>query len=271
VDGNVAQPIDLDYATLRSLPADEIVRTLECVSNFAAKCELAPFGCDLISTARWKGVRLDTILKLAGGLKPDTAAIAILGSDEYTSALPVEAASDPATLLVYDMNGEVLPHEHGYPARLLVPNRYGMKNAKWVIGIRPMQRDFADWYGQRNWTRDAIVKTMSRIDLPTRGADLVPGQYNIAGVAYAGTRGISRVEFSLDGGQSWQAAEFVEPPLGPDIWVRWIAQFSLESGAHLSLVARATDGTGSLQPEPFVLPQPDGSSGWPSIEVQASA
>ena len=77
---------------------------------------------------------------------------------------------DPATLLVYEMNGQVLPYEHGYPARLLVPGRYGMKNPKWVIGMRPMTREFLDWYGQRNWSKDALVRTMSRIDTPGPGA-----------------------------------------------------------------------------------------------------
>jgi DMSO/TMAO reductase YedYZ molybdopterin-dependent catalytic subunit len=269
VDGDVVHPIELDYASLRNLPAVEVTRTLECVSNFAARCELAPFGCDLISTARWKGVRLKSILDLAGGVKPGTAVVAAIAADEYTSALPWEAASDPDTLLVYEMNGQTLPHEHGYPARLLVPGRYGMKNAKWVIGLRPLQRDFVDWYGQRNWTRDAIVQTMSRIDLPTPDAELSPGQYNVAGIAYAGTRGIRLVEFSSDGGQSWEIADFLEPPVGRDVWVRWIGQFTLERDTRLTLVSRATDGTGMLQTESFVLPQPDGSSGWPSLEVRA--
>jgi hypothetical protein len=132
-----------------------------------------------------------------------------------------------------------------------------------------MQRDFADWYAQRNWTRDAIVKTMTRIDLPTANAELPPGDYNIGGIAYAGARGIQQVEFSTDGGESWQMADFVEPPRVGDVWVRWVGQFTLERDARVTLAARATDGTGTLQAEPFSLPQPDGSSGWPSLEVQA--
>ena len=220
IDGEVMHPIELDYTSLRRLPAVELTRTLECISNFAAKCEMAPFGCDLISTARWRGVRVSSILELAGGIKPETSFLAVVGADEYTSAVPLEAALDPNTLLVFEMNGEVLPREHGYPARLLVPGRYGMKNAKWVIGLRPVAREFVDWYGQRNWSKDGFVRTMSRIDLPQRGSDLAPGEYNIAGIAYAGDRGISRVEFSTDGGQSWQAADFLEPQVDRDTWVR---------------------------------------------------
>jgi DMSO/TMAO reductase YedYZ molybdopterin-dependent catalytic subunit len=269
VDGEVEHPIELDYASLRRLPPVELVRTVECISNLAAKCELAPFGCDLISTARWTGVRLASLLQLAGGVKPDTTSIAVLAADEYTSGVPLEVAMDPDALLVYEMNGQLLPREHGYPARLLVPNRYGMKNAKWVVGLRAVRREFVDWYGQRNWSKDGIVKTMTRIDLPPRGTDLPPGEYNIAGVAYAGARGVDHVEFSSDGGATWQTASFVESPVAREAWVRWIARFSLEPDAHLTLIARATDGTGATQPQPFSLPEPDGSGGWPSLEVQA--
>src|SRR3712207_87238 len=91
------------------------------------------------------------------------------------------------------MNGQVLPREHGYPARVLVPGRYGMKNAKWVVALRAMPREFVDWYGQRNWSRQGIVKTMTWIDYPAPGAVLPPGEHRIAGIAYAGDRGVARV------------------------------------------------------------------------------
>jgi DMSO/TMAO reductase YedYZ molybdopterin-dependent catalytic subunit len=268
VDGEVNNPVQLDYRSLRQLPSVEVVKTLECISNFTAKCELTSFGCDLISTARWKGVRLTDLLDLAGGLKPSAVALAVLSSDEFTSALPLEVALDPETLLVYEMNGEVLPYEHGYPARLLAPGRYGFKSAKWVVALRPMSQQFADWYGQRNWNREGIVKTMARIDQPTPGAELGPGGQRIAGIAYAGNRGLRLVELSLDGGQTWQPASLLEPAAGPDAWLRWQASFNAEPGAGYTLVVRATDGTGEIQTETFSLPQPDGGSGRHAIEVR---
>jgi len=269
VDGEVARPFELDYATLRKLPAVEVTKTLECVSNLVAECQLAPFGCDLISTARWKGARLSDILGLVGGVNQGVSYVATISADEYTTALPIQAVMSPDALLVYEMNGQVLPREHGYPARILIPNRYGMKNAKWVVALRPMRREFVDWYGQRSWSREAIVKTMTRIDIPNRDARLTPGQQRIAGIAYAGDRGVSAIEFSSDGGESWQPADLIEPQQGSDAWVRWQGTFELAAGEEATLVARAIDGTGTLQPEPFSLAQPDGAAGWNSITVKS--
>jgi DMSO/TMAO reductase YedYZ molybdopterin-dependent catalytic subunit len=267
VDGEVERSFQLDYATLRKLPATEVTKTLECISNFVGKPELAPFGAELISTARWKGVSVRDILALTGGARPSARWLAVLSADEYTSALPMEAATDPATLLVYEMNGEVLPREHGYPARLLVPGRYGMKNPKWVIGLRPMSREFVDWYGQRNWSKDGILRTMTRIDSPAPGAVPSAGRNTVSGVAYAGTRGIERVEYSSDGGETWQDATLLEPAPGPDTWVRWQGSFEYTPGARVTLLARATDGNHAVQDEAFTLPEPNGGTGWPRIEV----
>jgi DMSO/TMAO reductase YedYZ molybdopterin-dependent catalytic subunit len=270
VDGEVARPFQLDYRTLRRLPPVEVTKTLECISNMVGKPELAPFGAELISTAVWKGARTRDILGLVGGPKASANWVAVTAADEYTSALPLEAIMDPATLLVYEMNGQVLPREHGYPARLLVPGRYGMKNPKWVIGLRPMRRELLDWYGQRNWSKTGLVRTMCRIDEPAPGAALDVGTHRIAGLAYAGSRGIQQVEVSADGGQTWRPAELIGRVVpGQDRWARWQGQFTLEPGQAITLVARATDGTGEVQTEDFSLPQPDGGTGWPSLEVQA--
>jgi DMSO/TMAO reductase YedYZ molybdopterin-dependent catalytic subunit len=263
----VQRSFQLDYATLRRLPSVEVAKTLECISNFVGKPELAPFGAELISTAHWKGVAVRDILALTGGPKPGAGWLAVLSADEYTSALPMDVAMDPATLLVYEMNGEVLPFEHGYPARVLVPGRYGMKNPKWVIGMRPMTREFLDWYGQRNWSKEAIVRTMSRIDRPGPDTGLSAGSNTISGVAYAGTRGVQRVEFSSDGGETWHDADLVEPAAAQDSWVRWQGGFTYAPGSRVALLARATDGTGAVQEQAFTLPEPNGGTGWPHLEL----
>jgi DMSO/TMAO reductase YedYZ molybdopterin-dependent catalytic subunit len=270
VDGEVARPIEIDYRSLRNLPSVEITKTLECISNFVTNCELAPFGCDLISSAQWKGARVRDILTLAGGVTRGVTSLMAIAADDFTTALPIEVALESDTLLVYAMNGRPLAREHGYPARVLVPGRYGMKNAKWVIALRPLGRASDDWYGQRSWSKQAIVKTMARIDVPARDAELPPGRQRIAGIAYAGDRGIEKVEFSADGGDHWYTANVIDRPAGRDVWVRWEGSFTLSPGETLTLIARATDGTGELQIEAFSLPQPDGSSGWHSLEVRAA-
>jgi len=145
-----------------------------------------------------------------------------------------------------------------------------MKNAKWVVTLRPLRLEFTDWYGQRQWSKEGIVKTMTRIDTPARRAELPPQEHRIAGIAYAGDRGISKVEFSTDEGKSWQVAELIEPAPSVDAWVRWQGRFVLKPGAEMTLVSRATDGTGELQVEEFSLPQPDGSSGWHHVQVRAA-
>jgi DMSO/TMAO reductase YedYZ molybdopterin-dependent catalytic subunit len=270
VDGDVAQPFKLDYATLRKLPALEVTKTLECISNFVGKPELAPFGAELISTAVWKGVAVRDILGLTGGPNPTAGWAVAFGADEYTSSLPLEVVMDPATLVVYEMNGDVLPREHGYPARLLVPDKYGMKSTKWLSGLRLMRNEYDDWFGQRNWSRAATVQTMCRIDAPAPDAELAAGTHVVSGVAYAGRRGIAQVEFSLDHGDTWSAATLSSSNPGQDQWRAWQGSFDLVPGQALTILARATDGSGAIQPRAFSLPEPNGGSGWAEVTLHAA-
>lgn len=270
IDGEVNDPVQLDYPTLVALPAVDITKTLECISNFTAACNLTSFGCDLLSTARFRGARLSDVLDLAGGLKSTAVGLAVLSTDEFSAGLTVDVVQDPETLIVYQMNDQPLPREHGFPARLLVPGRYGMKNPKWLAGIRAMTQDYAGWYEQRNWNPVGIVKTMSRIDTPADGASLPPGDQQVAGIAYAGNRGVKLVEISLDNGDTWQPTSFIEPMADEDTMVRWQTTFSMPSSGSLSITVRATDGTGEVQTDEFVLPQPDGASGQDMITVNAA-
>jgi DMSO/TMAO reductase YedYZ molybdopterin-dependent catalytic subunit len=266
IDGEVAQPVQLDYRLLRQLPAVDVTKTLECISNMTARCDLATFGCELISNATWKGVRLADIVTLAGGLNPGVVSFAIIAQDEFSASLPADVGMDPNTIIVYEMNGQVLPRIHGYPARLLVPGRYGMKSPKWLAAIRPMTQEYLGWYEQRNWNKEGIVRTMARIDVPASG-DLPAGTQMLAGIAYAGDRGVNAVDVTLDGGQSWQSVALLDSAMG-DTWVRWQGSFQLDPGAELHIQARATDGTGVRQTDVFQLPQPNGATGWNSVTVR---
>jgi DMSO/TMAO reductase YedYZ molybdopterin-dependent catalytic subunit len=267
IDGEVSNPVQIDYRTLRGLPSAEVVRTLECISNLTSSCSLTSFGCDLISTARWRGARLNDVMALAGGLKSSAMGLAFISADEFSAGLPTEVATDPDALVVYEMNGQPLPREHGFPVRLLVSGRYGMKNPKWLTTIRAVDRQYLGWYEQRNWNKDGIVKTMSRVDVPADGAALPAGDQRLAGIAYAGNRGVSRVDFSLDDGATWRAARLLGAMPGSDAMVRWDATFPIAAGQTVNVTVRATDGQGQEQTEEFQLPQPDGASGRPSITV----
>jgi DMSO/TMAO reductase YedYZ molybdopterin-dependent catalytic subunit len=270
IDGEVNRPVQVDYRTLRALPVVEVIKTLECISNFTAGCNLTSFGCDLISTARWKGARLSDVLDLAGGVKASAVGLAFIATDEFSAGLPPDIADDPETLIVYEMNGQPLPREHGFPARLMVPGRYGMKNPKWLAGIRAMTQEYQGWYEQRNWDKSGIIKTMSRIDLPVDGARLPAGEQRVAGIAYAGDRGLTKVEFSLDDGGTWQTARVLEPMPGKDAMVRWEGTFVVPASGSITITMRATDGQGEPQTEEFQLPQPDGASGRDAVTVTAA-
>ncbi len=270
IDGEVNNPVQVDYRTLVALPSVEITKTLECISNLTAACNLTGFGCDLLSTARFRGARLGDVLGLAGGLKSTAVGLAFLSTDEFSSGLPMEIVQDPETLIAYEMNHQPLPREHGFPARLLVPGRYGMKNPKWLAGIRAMNQEYAGWYEQRGWNKDGIVKTMSRIDTPADGASLPQGQQMVAGVAYAGDRGIKLVEISVDAGATWRPASFVEPMQDRDTMVRWQTMFMMPASGSVTLTVRATDGRGEVQTDAFVLPQPDGASGQDQVTVNSA-
>lgn len=267
VDGEVARPVQVDYATLRALPAVDIVKTLECISNLTANCEITRFGCDLISTAHWRGARVRDVLALAGGINSRATDLVCVSADEFSAAIPAGLADDPEALLVYEMNGAPLPHEHGFPVRLLVPGRYGMKNPKWLVHLRAVAQHEADWYEQRNWNRDGVVQTMSRIDVPAGGSVVPAGRQTLAGIAYAGDRGPVRVEFSQDGGASWHPTDLLEPMAGRDALVRWASTIDLAPGRRVTFTVRAIDGTGEVQTDVFRLPQPDGGTGRHTISV----
>ena len=207
------------------------------------------------------------MLNLAGGLKSNVVDVAFLSLDEFSSGLPAEVVLDPGTLVVYQMNGQVLPREHGYPARLLVPGQ-----------VRHEKPEVA---GRHSRAGPAVRRLVSAARLDPRRdhqdhvadrpahrrASLPAGQQRVAGVAYAGDRGISQVELSADGGSTWQTASILEPAAGPDAMVRWEGTFQMGS-TPVTLVVRATDGTGVVQPEDFGLPAPDGGWGQDSITVQ---
>lgn len=258
ISGMVSNPYRISFDDLLNMEMVEEFVTLACVSN--------EVGGDLIGNARWLGVPLAQLLDRAG---VDGSADQIVGrsSDNFTVGFPTEVALDGRVALVaVAMNGEPLPAGHGFPARLVVAGLYGYVSAtKWISEIELTTFDAFDAYWiPRGWAKKAPIKTQSRIDVPRTSARLNPGQTAIAGVAWAPSRGISRVEVQVDS-EPWELAELAES-LTVNSWRQWVYRWNAKPGLHVIRV-RATDGGGHMQTDRITSPEPDGATGYHTISV----
>ena len=268
VDGLVERPQELSLADLRAMPAQHAHRTLECISFEIVK------GDDLIGNQAWRGVRVSDVLERAG-LKPGASWVLWEAEDGYAESLPLAVALDPDTWVAYEMGGAPLTAQHGFPARVLIAGRFGMKQPKWLRRLQVSDHDEAGYWEQRGWDPDAFVKTMSRIDFPAPG-DVVPAgaPFAVYGIANSGDRAISRVELSADDGATWQRAALEPasvPPLGPLTWVRWRTEVTVPRPGTAVLAVRATDGSGAVQEGAETPPLPSGATGWHRVRVVAEA
>ena len=258
VNGMVERPFTLTYTDLLALPSVTFLRTMECISN--------DIGGTLISNGQWTGMPLRTVLDRAG-MKPGAIKVQFTAYDGYTTAIPVGEAMEDRTILAYQLNGAPLPERHGFPARLIFPAHYGMKNPKWITNITLTADDYLGYWERQGWTDKAIVQTMSRIDTPKRSDPLAAGAETIiAGIAYAGSRGIARVEVSTDNGESWRDA-LLQPPLGPLTWVYWAYRWTPAKPGQYNVLARATDGAGTPQIPQRTDPIPLGATGYHRVSL----
>ena len=177
-------------------------------------------------------------------------------------------ALNPDALLAWEMNGQPLKKEHGFPARLLIPGIYGMKNVKWLTGISIVANDFKGFWQSQGWDDAAPYPTESRIDVPRARDTITPGPLSVGGVAFAGSRGIQAVEVSTDGEKSWQPAQ-VKPGLSGNTWQLWRADISVD-GSVKDIRVRATDGTGKPQTRQENDPFPSGATGYDSVRIAVS-
>jgi DMSO/TMAO reductase YedYZ molybdopterin-dependent catalytic subunit len=257
IDGMVGQPLELTFDELMEREVVEADITMTCVSN--------EVGGGLVGNARWLGVRLDDLLDEAG-IDADADQVVGRSVDGYTCGFPTAALDGRDALVAVGMNGEPLPLRHGFPARLIVPGLYGYVSAtKWLRQIELTRFDRFDHYWvPRGYAVEAPIKTASRIDTPRGLARIPAGRTPIAGVAWAQTRGITKVEVRVDDGD-WQPAELGEQ-LNEDVWRQWVLRWDATPGRH-TVTVRATDGTGAIQTEERSEPLPDGSSGLHQIVV----
>jgi hypothetical protein len=204
----------------------------------------------------------------AASVQPGVVDAVFYAEDDYSDSVPVAVALDPDTFVVHELDGLPLTKDHGFPIRLLVPNIYGMKNVKWLNRISLVDNNYKGYWQQRGWSDVATIQTMSRIDTPYFASQVITGTPTlVGGVAFAGSRGISRVQVSTDDGKSWQDAQ-VEQPLSPLSWARWRYTWTPTSAGMTTLKVRAADGTGALQTDVKNPPLPDGATGYDQTSVR---
>ncbi|MEQ0563199.1 molybdopterin-dependent oxidoreductase [Amycolatopsis sp. NEAU-NG30] len=261
IHGMVDREVTFTYADIRSRPLVERRVTLACVSN--------EVGGPLISNAAWIGVDLADLLAEAG-VQPGAEQMFATSVDGWTCGTPADAALDPArgAMLAIGMNGEPLPVEHGFPARIVIPGLYGYVSAtKWVESLEFTRWDARQAYWlSRGWAEQAPIKTESRIDTPSGFTQVSAGKVRLAGTAWAQHTGIAKVEVRLDQGE-WREAT-LSAEVSKDTWRMWWIELDVPKGTHQAFV-RATDQGGYTQTENRADPAPDGATGWHSVTLDA--
>lgn len=261
IHGMVDREINYSIEDLRAFELVEKAVTLTCVSN--------PVGGELISTAMWTGYRVRDLMA-AAGIRADADMVLSTSIDGFTAGTPIEALTDDRdSLLAITMNGEPLPIEHGYPARLVVPGLYGYVSAtKWVVDLELTRFDQAQAYWTRlGWSARGPIKTESRIDVPHSGQRIPPGVTTFGGVAWAQGRGVRAVEVRIDD-EGWRPAE-LGASYSNDTWRLWSYRWVATEGTH-TITARATDNTGAVQTSDEAGVMPDGATGLPSVSFSVS-
>jgi DMSO/TMAO reductase YedYZ molybdopterin-dependent catalytic subunit/uncharacterized Tic20 family protein len=272
VKGLVNNPLTITYEEIKAMPSVKEYATLQCVSN--------KIGGDLTSTALWRGVRLKDVLQKAQ-VKPGAKYIAVRCYDGYDVGIPLERGLLDGSILAYEMNLAPLTSEHGYPVRAIVPGLYGMMNPKWITEIELVDNVYEGYWARNGWTNVATEDTHSFIVIPgqapvrdrfrnldVENINIVPGQkVPVAGIAFAGDRGIAKVEVSTDGGVTWKSAS-IKDPLSKYTWVLWTAGFTPATAqGNYRIVVRATDKTGKIQTAEVRPPFPDGATGYHMINI----
>jgi DMSO/TMAO reductase YedYZ molybdopterin-dependent catalytic subunit len=279
IDGAVRKPFSLSYQQLRDMPSETRVATLECAGN--SRVFLVPpvagaqWELGAVGNAEWTGVPLGALLERAG-LEEDACEIVLEGADRGTPkeepvppgtissarSLPRDKAIQREVLIAYQMNGRDLPLDHGFPVRAVVPGHYGMASVKWLTHVHAVREPFRGYwqtsdYGYWDYlegkpVRRALgeMKLKSEIARPRVYETLSPNQvYTVFGAAWAGETEVTEIAVSTDGGQTWAEAEFLDPARR-HAWRRWnFAWPTPEKPGRYTLLARAKDANGDVQPD----------------------
>lgn len=260
IHGMVDNEVELSYVDIQEMPQIERYATLSCVSN--------EVGGRLVGNALWTGVLLKDVLDLAG-VREGADQLVGRSVDNWTAGFPTEYAfDDREAMIAIGMNREILPANHGFPARLVVPGLYGYVSAtKWLTEIELTTWDAFDGYWiPRGWSKEGPIKTQSRVDRPKQRDRVRAGPFTFGGVAWAPNIGIRAVEVKLDDGP-WQQAELAES-LSDASWRLWKFDADVSEGEHIVMV-RATDASGLTQTSDERPPAPNGATGWHTVRFTA--
>ena len=275
IAGRVGDPLRLSLDDLKARPAVTIPVVMECAGNGRAHLSPRPISQpwrdEAVGCAEWTGAPLRPILEEAGLLE-DVAEILFTGHDRgmdqdvehnYERSLPLEEALREEVILAYGMNGQPLPPQHGFPLRLVVPEWYGMTSVKWLKSITAISEPFegvqqAKLYRYRRSEEDpgtpATRKYPHALMVPpgipeflSRRRHVRAGRMLVEGRAWSGFGAVERVEFSSNGGSSWDDAELGET-LGRYGWRSWSYEWEAQEPGEHELCTRATDVAGNVQP-----------------------
>ena len=221
----------------------------------------------MIGTTQWTGVSLQDVLDDAQ-VRPEARYLYITSGDGFYETVDLDLiASDRRIMLCYAWDGHDLPIGHGYPLRIWIPDRYGMKQPRWITGIEVTDEYKEGYWVERNWDETAQVKTTSVIDTVAVNAVIEDGEQKlvpVGGIAFSGARGISKVEIRVDGGL-WQEVE-LRSPLSETTWVIWRYDWPFAEGEH-TFEVRCAEADGTPQIEEDHANRPSGATGLHSYEA----
>jgi DMSO/TMAO reductase YedYZ molybdopterin-dependent catalytic subunit/predicted metal-dependent enzyme (double-stranded beta helix superfamily) len=272
IEGQVKRPLELTWEELTELPERSLFATVECAGNgrsfLQKRVPGVQWGAGAIGHAEWTGVPLHLVLERAG-IEPGALEVLFEGADQgsepdhpesmhFARSLPLDKARHPDTILAYRMNGELLTPSHGSPLRLFVPGWYGVASVKWLQRIEVSDRPFQGYYQtvkytvqrRRGWKLETEpvhgMAVKSEILRPAVDTVLPIGTNRVFGIAWAGEERVARVDFSTDGGQSWNPAQLIGRSL-PYCWTLWEYLWEAASAGSYTLLARTTSAGGRVQ------------------------